>query len=396
MAKKKTEPEIDIAAIKNAAREAVENALDDIDFSRITYDSAGKPLVEGIAVSIKDNAYMAEDAMKTVMKELDMQLTLGAIDSEKYYKYLEVYRDNFFEKGSSGWWEYTLKLLEYDGYLTDGRLTSLQTLEDSIQSEKDRILQIYSELTEQASASVAELEKSMSSMQKKLSSFYKPYTTQKFRIDDDSLIFENGAWIKQSDKVYTKNTLTDLNEINTQLMTYRTMLEEIKNTGGVPTDFFRYLRDLPINDGMTLSSLLLQNDSAALADFVQSYNALKDTERYITSSLFSGDIEELKSTFGTLGEDMINELKLSIEDLPDTFFENGKLSAEEFGKGFTDRLDTVMSEINSIISSYTADINILPQTSNYTASYNFYSSGQTIAQQLSEARLEETLRELRN
>ncbi len=397
MAKKKSaEDLIDIPAVKEAVRDIVENTVRDVDFKRLTYDSAGKPLVEGISAGIRDNGFMAADAMKTVMKELDLQLQLGAVDNEKYYRYMEEYRNSFFDKGTSGWWEYTLKILEYEGIMRDGQISGIKALSQNIENEKNRIISVYGELMSQAAASVSELERSTAAMKKKLETLYEPYTTQKFRINDDTLILENGVWMHMRDKVYTKTELSNLNEISAQMKLYADLLSEIKNIGGVPADFFRYLRDLPIEDGIELSSLLLKNDAAALGDYVKSWQALKDTEASVTSTLFADDYKALKTEYGSLGDDIVNEIILSLGNLPASFLENGKISAEEFGKGFTNELSRVMTDINRVITQYTTEINLEPQSGGFTASYNFYGSGQTVAQQLAAARLETELNALRN
>ena len=385
---KSKKPEIDLASVKEAVRRAVESAVSEVDFSRLTYDAAGKPLVEGIAVGIRDNAYMASDAMKSVMKELDLQLSLGAISNEKYYKYMEAYRDAFFEKGSSGWWDYTSKILEYEGVIADGHLTTLYATEKNIETEKQRIIEVYTDLISQAKTSAAELERSVASMRKNLDNYYSPYSTTKFRIKDDTTVLRNGVWVKTSDIVHTKNSLTDLNKINSELENYLDMLMQIKEGGAVPSDFFRYLRSLPVEEGMNLANLLISEGN--LDEFAAAWENLQNTEKTVVSELFADEVAALSQTYGNLGQSLKDEIENAVGSLPKSFFKNGELSAEEFGKGFTSALYGVMEDINRI----TADISI-NTTPSYNANYNFYGSGQTVAQQLAQARVDSELAELR-
>ena len=62
--------------------------------SRLSYDEAGVPLIEGIAVAVKDHAYEATDAMDKAISEINVKLKTGAISTDEYYKYMELYREN--------------------------------------------------------------------------------------------------------------------------------------------------------------------------------------------------------------------------------------------------------------------------------------------------------------
>ena len=402
MAKKKKTAEIDISAIKRQVREIVESAVESTDFTRLTYDSAGKPLVEGIAVGIRDNGYMAADAMKAVMKELDLQLQLGAISADKYYKYMEEYRNSFFTKGTSGWWEYTEKILEHEGILTDGVLTSVaaaqkqvEETEKMIEASKKRVINAYTEIAKQAKLSLSELTRAQETMRGKLDKLYEPYTTQKFKINDDGLIFENGVWMRAADKVYSKTSVNSLEKPMQLISEYTELLEKIKSIGGVPEDFFRMLRDLPVEQGITLSSMLLREGEDAVRAYAADWEKLQGLEDLSAAKLFSSEFEELRDRFGTLGDDIVSDLKSAIGTLPDGFLEEGKLSAEELGSGFNSAIGNVMTGINDIIAKYTADISIEPSSAVYNSSYTFYGSGQTVAQQLADARLADTVDRLR-
>ncbi len=393
MAKKKIN--INIAAVKEAVEAAVAEAAESDEVSRVSYDKLGKPLIEGIAAAIRENGFMATDAMKTVMEELNLQLRLGALSTEEYYRYMEAYRDNFFDKGTSGWWEYTLKIMEYEKSIPVSIGEGFKTTEAIINAEKERIIAAYREIASRGEVALAELERSASAMEKKLNSLYEPYKSQKFTLPGDDLIFDNGAWIRQSDKVYTKNTLTDLGAVTEKMEAYAVALEEIKGMSGVPADFFRYLRDLSFEDGMNLSTLLLNADEAGVESYIREWERLKATSKSVTGTLFAEDIQLLKESYGSLGEDLAGELERAFGDIPMTFFENGKLSAQEFGKGFCDKLTGIMEDINDFITRFTTEIELSPSSVTRNASYNFFGSGQTVAEQLAEARVSEALEEMR-
>lgn len=84
------------------------------------------------------------------------------------------------------------------------------------------------------------------------------------------------------------------------------------------------------------------------------------------------------------------------------FFDYGVKSGESFGQGFRQSVETGMAEVK--VSVYNTMRELYPlasatgNVSNITyssPSYNFYGSGQTVSQQLSEARIADTVNALR-
>ena len=82
--------------------------------SRLTRDEVGKPLVDGIAVGIIDNEYKVSDAIQNLFDNLDLELSVGAIDEAEYYRRLEFLRDEHIKAGTKQWWDYTKKLIDYE------------------------------------------------------------------------------------------------------------------------------------------------------------------------------------------------------------------------------------------------------------------------------------------
>ncbi len=85
------------------------------------------------------------------------------------------------------------------------------------------------------------------------------------------------------------------------------------------------------------------------------------------------------------------------KNIPEDFFDMGGSYAESFGEGFLNGISGLADSVkSSLVTGYYAD-SAGKSTENitYNTSYNFYSSNQTVAEQLQQARREEQLKQLR-
>lgn len=377
----------------NDVKELVENLVNEWKrtgkisdgISRLSYDEAGVPLIEGIAVAVKDHAYEAADAMDKAIAEINVKLKTGAISTDEYYKYMELYRDNFLEKGSLSWWQYTEKIINYEASLNDN-------LKKELEVRKNTIVKAYSTVLSEASTEIAALEKLeskvMSGLDKYVDSFFGRTIT--FENAGESFL-KDGIWNMSEDLVYKISDTDALKNAANALNSYYEMLMQIKNREGVPQEFFEMLRSLPVSEAVSLSEMLLSGSDKDFYTYINSWKNLNDTMNEVTNGLLSDEMNEVLTKFGNVGENLKNDLSAALKELPSEFFKGGELSGEAFSSGFLSRLNRITETINEI-KSRTAGVGAVTYNN---ASYNFYSSGDTVTAQLEAAKNAETLNRLR-
>ena len=87
--------------------------------SRVTEDELGKPLIDGVAVRIRENSGEVSEAFQDALDVLQLQRDLDLINDEEYYQELEKLRDQYLQKGTEEWWKYTKQLMDYDSKVLD-------------------------------------------------------------------------------------------------------------------------------------------------------------------------------------------------------------------------------------------------------------------------------------
>ena len=99
---------------------------------------------------------------------------------------------------------------------------------------------------------------------------------------------------------------------------------------------------------------------------------------------------------------LAESVRAAFGDSADDFFKAGSVSGESFGDGFEKSVNKKIADVRvnmlKMIQEINANMAGINKVSNITyssPSYNFYSSGQTVSQQLSEARIADTVNALR-
>lgn len=156
-------------------------------------------------------------------------------------------------------------------------------------------------------------------------------------------------------------------------------------------------------------------------DGYQSYydNAAKAEEEFLSRSLnnlanYKDEIifdiytisDALSHNSEQMGYMLAQAVKNAFSESTDDFFISGQNSGKSFGDGFRLSVENSMNDvsrivieamqnINSLISSALSRVNSVSNVTYSSPSYNFYSSSQTVSEQLSEARRSQTVNELR-
>ena len=91
-----------------------------------------------------------------------------------------------------------------------------------------------------------------------------------------------------------------------------------------------------------------------------------------------------------------NRIFSAYVNIPKDFFDMGENYAESFSDGFLSVISGLTDNVTSVLSSSSyRESGGNTENITYNSSYNFYSSGLTVSQQLKQARNEELLKQLR-
>lgn len=389
--------------------------------SRVMRDEVGKMLVAGMGVGITENEKLAitamenacvklekvsEDAAKNAeefekkrrereLKNLKNSLDLGLITEQEYYEKLKDYRDKYFEQGTDSWYSYTEEIAKYNKKMSDNAVEEQKKM-------VEKIIELRDELAD------------------------------KLRTDNDSLLETTQTTIHGSifgedgSGSYTSYSLADLEKENSRLEHYRDVILKLKDLGNVPAGIFTKLRDMSVEDGTRLAETILNADEEARSKFLNDYRSRDDLSDDIATQLspildaekfeeegivaaqsftdgYSKKLEEDKAAF-------IKILENRFGTLPDFYYNLGTDSADEFDKGFFEKIPKIVerfkqlfiSEINSIaatISSGTAGkirVSAAGGGNTYhTNTFTFNAAKQTVTEQLNEAKRAATLAKMR-
>ncbi len=162
------------------------------------------------------------------------------------------------------------------------------------------------------------------------------------------------------------------------------------------------------------------NESLPADGFGSYYDrASKEEEAYLNRSLsnltnYKDEIifdiftisDALSHNAEQMGYVISQEIKKAFGESAEGFFESGKSVGQSFGDGMKVSIEDSIREITSVVNAAMQNINLKMSVASSAAnsagqitysnpSYNFYSSSQTVSQQLSEARRAETINSLR-
>ena len=106
--------------------------------------------------------------------------------------------------------------------------------------------------------------------------------------------------------------------------------------------------------------------------------------------------DSLSTDNGNVGGSAYNKVFSVYNRIPDNFFDMGEEYAANFSNGFLSEISTLTDKLGTVpIQSVYGTGNSTNKNVTYNSSYNFYSSGLTVSQQLQQARQEEILKQLR-
>lgn len=368
-----------------AEKENLEKVLGDVDFSALKSEaeSLGNEISEALSKGYKNSLYQSDISVRRAFdaryKAIKYQLEFGVISENEYYEKLESIRDAYFSKNSQEWHKYTAEIYEY-------RINSLKEYEDAV---KDH----FSQTAEGAEKMLSQIAQAREKYESKLYDFAgdkEGFNTRRITIEN---YYPNGGSI-----VFDEHTLSDLDEDIKKLKEFNETLEKLKARGEELSpenfkEFFYELKGLSIEDANILANLLLKENDKKFVDYLSDFKEKKLLSEQIADSLY-------KEEFSVAAEEIKKELSQSFSEIPKEFFELGEVTAENFKDGFIGELKNLFSGVNEILKEEGISLSVNGGEAgsgerNYSATYNFYGSGETVSSQLISAKNHEAIQKLR-
>lgn len=147
--------------------------------------------------------------------------------------------------------------------------------------------------------------------------------------------------------ITSKRILSDISDQTNVLKDYYSLLNEVKNRGEIPQEFFSALRDMGIEEGLEYANALLELSDEDFANYIQSWEEKQKTSQLISKELYKDEAEQLATEIGDKFDEVEKE-----------FFGVGENAAGQFENGFLQQLTTVVSNIKSIISGAFSNVGL--------------------------------------
>ncbi len=291
---------------------------------------------------------------------LEKQKKAGVISQEEYWVALAKLRDKYFSEGSDAWFEYS------------------------------------DEIAEMQKASFEEIANAQDKLAEKLKGSASIFSKSTFIGEDNpDILFEEG----------TKTSLRNFEKENEALLAYRDAIGKLKERshdilGEDFSKFFSIFAEMSVAEGTEAVNTLLGASDDRFRRTLEGWKEYQENSDVFASEFYKDDFAELREAFeGEWGQ------------LPDTFFDIGKESMQQFGDGFIAPLQTLLDDVKSQVESslrtlfggQNVSVNASNQqrempsnttTNNYSV-YNLTASENTVSEQLRAIRQEEETKKLR-
>lgn len=391
-----------------------------------TGNSIGKMLMSGLGTAMDENSYIAVTSMQNICVKLENlskdslknQLAyekkyrerqvsnlknakaLEIISEREYYDTLKRYRDTYIEQGTDAWYKYTEEIISYN-----------KRMADEAEAEQRKAEERQRELA----ATVASLRNDLERRLKSEDSPWYEYQN----------VILRGVGEFGSDQSYSYTNISDFDDRTRQLKEYRDAILKLAEIADMPKAVFADIAEMSVSDGLKAANAILNADEEALKRFTEGYKGYELTLSEVSSQLNPylnydklheagiGSAEAFNNAYfdtqGTEKNEFITLLESSFDEVPQSYYDLGRLSAEGFGDGFGSEIggimDAIRSEMIGAMSAIAAELaakassvgmKAVGSGNTYKTTYNFNSSQDTTTGQLLAARNADTLARLRS
>ncbi len=313
---------------------------------------------------------LEEDELKERKNTLDYYHDIEAINDEKYYAELEKLRDEYFEEGTDDWRDYTEKIIKYKKSLADDMTDAI---EDAFDDMIDALEDARDELDDKKAETIED-------------------------VMGVGELFSTGTVELSNGEVLDYASWADMDKRREYIEGYFNTMQKLKDlllsSGAELDDVNAFMEQVTANgvEEALLAANTLLNSGKALDTFGK-WNDLGDFIEEQTELLYGADEAALEEQGVQAAESFCEEVARILNEkgaeVPETFLDIGEESGEKFGAKFCEKFNDAIANARDVLTNFYAELQAKLDTlsgGSYSSVYNFYSSGETVAQQLSAAR----------
>ncbi len=327
----------DMSKKGNSALIKASGANADVARAKSFFDSYGGGLIPNDKYTVK--------AFNSMKKRLDSERNLNLISEEEYYKNLASLRDSYFAVGTEGWHKYTAEIYKHNRELSEKQQKELENQRKAAESA-------YNDIVDFADKKIGAVIKKQQSLSENFSSFGPLFNNGTIRAGGETIKFYSG--------------LADIEKQTADMTKYAERLRWLKDKlakSGIgeaaAASFFDNIISRSATDGDKTFYALEHADEGKLFDYFRAYEQNLNLADAYSKEFTSDDMDE---ALGDTAEYMKQRLTEAGFEIPEEFFNSGTLSAQNFGEGFSTRLDAELEKIKERIESFNASLAVTGQT----------------------------------
>mgnify|MGYP004467637187 CR=1 FL=1 len=313
----------------------------DVARAKSFFDSYGGGLIPNDKYTVK--------AFNSMKKRLDSERNLNLISEEEYYKNLASLRDSYFAVGTEGWHKYTAEIYKHNRELSEKQQ---KELEKQLENQRKAAESAYNDIVDFADKKIGAVIKKQQSLSENFSSFGPLFNNGTIRAGGETIKFYSG--------------LADIEKQTADMTKYAERLRWLKDKlakSGIgenaAASFFDNIISRSATDGDKTFYALEHADEGKLFDYFRAYEQNLALADAYSKEFTSDDMDE---ALGDTAEYMKQRLTEAGFEIPEEFFASGTLSAQNFGEGFSTRLDAELEKIKERIESFNASLAVTGQT----------------------------------
>ena len=198
-----------------------------------------------------------------------------------------------------------------------------EATQKDVENAKNSILSSFKEIAEEAFDSIEEVYNNVEKMRQRLS---KINITRNVKFDF-------------GDKEENYTMLSDIGKQKNELIAFGKALDKLKAMGNIPKELIEDIASKDVPEGLNTANAFLKASPYELEQWLNDYNTIKNESARISTEYYKDDIEAV-----------VDEVTDTFNKTPEEFFEIGKDSVEQFGKGFMENLASVWETIQSSLT----------------------------------------------
>lgn len=359
------------------------------------FEKIGRLLSEKMGRGIAVGADSAQKALETMNADLlssqkkymdDIDSLERKMEEEEEAKYRREYQQKLQKAKTAEQAEiirqnesYRLQKKANDRYM-EALEEHLKNIEAKVKAQKKAIISEFDEIAERMSDSLEEVEKAKSRMEEKMTSYAPLFSVKQ-------TTFLNSGF-KGSKEIF-EDTVLDLSKERANLTSYADLLNQVREKENIPSELYRAILNLPIDDAIRYQNALLSMGNDELESYLEDWQAIQSIAKETARESYAEDIRHILQTV----DDALNAWYGTV---PEGFFNEGQLSAEAFGDGFIQKLQDMQDMFRSAALSLFGSVSVERDGTNGSnvhninnsnaVTYVLNSAGETVSEQLRTAR----------